>query len=118
MTHRWRRVLLTGAGGNLGRNLRESLGDVNRYGLAFRYSAAARSSSMPSAELFGTPKRFGIRAGRVTPYPGGRVVLSLAALAGKGRAVTFEDVRPLTPLTLATQITRELAAMIPRGEVP
>ena len=28
MTHRWRRVLLTGAGGNLGRNLRERLGDV------------------------------------------------------------------------------------------
>ena len=28
MTHQWRRVLLTGAGGNLGRNVREHLGDV------------------------------------------------------------------------------------------
>ena len=28
MTNRWRRVLLTGAAGNLGRNLRKHLGDV------------------------------------------------------------------------------------------
>ena len=70
------------------------------------------------AELFDVPVRFRILVRQDARYPGGSADLSLVALAGNGRAVTLDDARLSTPVTLAARTTRERAGLIPEDTAP